>query len=538
MTDARATNVPSNVRCRVVVTGVGVYTSIGSSPGELLDSIRTGHCGIGVIQGFDVGQLEIRHGAEILNHDPMAHFSADEAASLDRTAQFAVIAARQAVANAKLEIAERAHRVGVVMGICAGGQGLTMSEHSTSRPWDDAAAANRLLGAAHYVQTDAVVKALGARGPQTTVSTACASSGTALGHAFQLLQTQKVDAVIAGGADAFTFQTYAGFYALGAMCASPCSPFGDAIGVTFGEGAGCVVLERLTDAIDRGAPILGELIGFGTTADAYHVTSPHPTGEGLCRAMRLALDSAGLERESIDYINAHGTGTRDNDLSETLAIKALYRDAKQIPPVSSTKSFFGHTLGAAGALEFIVSLLCGRENIIPPTIHLRAPRPGCDLDYVPNEARSAPMHHFLTNSAAFGGVNAVLVGGEVAPTRSLPPLAHDAIVITGLAVVSAVGCGLDEFRTALREGRSGITDADRPGAVGPRAKRAALVHDFLPRRLVPSVDVRRMDRLNQYAVVAAGLGLADAGLDGGRLSEERVGVVVGLTRGPDRKSVV
>lgn len=205
--------------------------------------------------------------------------------------------------------------------------------------------------------------------------------------ALTLLEGNEVEAVIVGGADAYSLFTYAGFYALGAMSENPTSPFSKDIGVSFGEGAGCMVIESAERARKRGASIHGTLLGCGTSSDAYHVTSPHPSGAGLLRAMKLALSEADLAPASIDYINAHGTGTQDNDVTETLGIRSLYENDDRIPPVSSSKSFFGHTLGAAGVLEFIVSLLGMKEGFFPPTLNFTAPRAGCDLDYVPNSIR-------------------------------------------------------------------------------------------------------------------------------------------------------
>lgn len=519
-------------RPRVVVTGVGVYSPIGHSPEALLERIQTGRGGIHTIQGFDTTGLEVHHGAEILDHDPLAHFTPEEARMLDPTAQFAVIAARQAMAGAGIGPEIARDRIAVVMGVCAGGQGDSNNPRGMELDWETPEAARTFLRTGHSIQTEAVVAALDVHGPQVTLSTACASSASALGYALKLLQLGKADVVLAGGADAFSLWTYAGFYALGAMARKACSPFSEGIGVTFGEGAGFVVLERLDDATARGAHLHGELFGFGTSGDAHHMTSPHPTGEGLRLAMQRALADARLTREEVDYINAHGTGTRDNDSSETLAIKRLYQGAARIPPVSSSKSFFGHTLGAAGILEFIVSLLCTGKGLLPPTLNFTKPRAVCDLDYVPNEARPAAVRHFLSNSAAFGGVNAVVAGGAVHPSYTAPRLRLDEVAITGLGVVSPIGCTLESFLRSLRERQRGIGPVDRftPRQNGSRS--AGLVRDFQPRLLLPTIDTRRLDRLNQYTTVAAGLALKDAGLPGGRIPEERLGVVVSLTRGP------
>jgi 3-oxoacyl-[acyl-carrier-protein] synthase II len=513
----------------VVVTGIGVSCPIGQSADEVLANVVRGRGGIGRIHSFDTTHLKIHHAAEIADRELTAHFSESEQRQIDRTAQLAIIAARSALADSGLRLNVLApHRIGLVVGICAGGQG-----GSAGSPFarDDGADAQTILDGVHYAQTDAVGHTLDLHGPRATVSTACASSATALAYAYELLQSGKVDVVLAGGADAFSFPTYAGFYALGAMAARPSSPFSAGVGVTFGEGAGFVVLETSESATRRGADLYGELIGYGSTGDAYHITAPHPSGEGLFRAMRAALDHSGLTAADIDYVNAHGTGTRDNDTAETLAVKHLYRDLPRTPPMSSTKSFIGHTLGAAGILEFIVSMLCQRAGILPPTINFAAPRPGCDLDYVPNQARPAEMHYFLSNSAAFGGVNTVLVGGTAAPRR--PRFAtRRRIVIAGMGAVSPIGCGTQAVINALRHGVCGIKPIHEFDVTGCRCRHAAVIRDFNPKHIVPMIDVRRMDRLNQFAIVAAALAFRDAGLDEHRLPSERIGVVAGLTRGP------
>ena len=509
----------------IAVTGIGVCCPIGQNAAQLMDSIRNGRGGIGVIRSFSTANQKIRHAAEIIQYDPDDHFSKDQAAVLDRTAQFAIVAARQAVQDSDLNLLAYApERIGLIAGVCAGGQGKAQTDPDHN--------AQDFLNLAQYIQTGAVGSMLGLHGPCATISTACASSATALAYAYELLQAGKVDVVIAGGADAFSFHTYAGFYALGAMSTQPSSPFSESVGVSFGEGAGFVVLEPVTAARQRNATVYGELSGYGSTGDAYHITTPQPAGEGLHRAMRNALSMAGLPLAEVDYINAHGTGTRDNDTAETLAVKDLCRDMAQTPPMSSTKSFFGHTLGAAGILEFITSMLCQNDDVIPPTLNFESPRAGCDLDYVPNKARPGRIRHFLSSSAAFGGVNTVLAGSSPAFAAGPRRRETDSIVVTGLGIVSPVGCGVEAFRQALIAKTPGAEPITRFDTAGLGSHSAALVRDFKPRQMLASLDVRRMDRLNQYAGVAAGLAYRDACLETLRIHEERIGVVAGLTRGP------
>lgn len=505
------------------------------SAGVNAKHIRADRGGITPITSFDTGSLKIKHAGEIKDYQPPALFTSEELQLIDLTGQFGVIAASQALADARIQPEEvGSDRIGLVAGVCAGGKGgpVRPSKDIVTDIANDPAWTAQFLGAAHFAQTAAVAWKLGIRGPCATLSTACASSGSALGYAYELLQGGKADVVLAGGTDSFTLSTYAGFYALGAMAPKPCSPFSVSIGVSFGEGAGFVVLEPLARARVRGATIYGELVGFGARGDAHHITAPHPSGEGLARAIRSALTLAGLTPQDINYVNAHGTGTRDNDTSETQAIKQIFKGCPTIPPISSTKSYFGHTLGAAGILEFIVSLLCQKADLIPPTINFESPRPGCDLDYVPNTPRSGKIKYFLSTNAAFGGINTAVVGGALDLERPRPARRLDQVVITGMGLVSPLGCSLDDFVQALSQGQSGVALLERFDTSSCKAHKGAVVKGFEPRKLVPTVELRRLDLLNQFAAVAAGLALKDAGLDRPIIPEDRLGVVQALTRGP------
>jgi 3-oxoacyl-[acyl-carrier-protein] synthase II len=514
---------------------MGVFCPLGSTLDELMKNIREEHCSIGPIQALDTTGLKIHDAAEIAGYEPKKYFTQEEASEFDRSAQFGILAAQKALDDAHVKVSDfPPERVALVMGVCAGGQnGIDPTSFQNDRSHLKINS-KKFLADSQYVQTDSIGDRLGIHGPRITLSTACASSASALAYAFEVLQSGKADLVLAGGTDPFSVSTYAGFYALGAMAPQPCAPFSEPIGVTFGEGAGFVVLERLGDATKRNVSIHGELASYGASADAHHVTSPHPAGEGLCRAMQSALARAGIQREEIDYINAHGTGTHDNDIAETMAIRQLFQGVDHIPPCSSTKSYFGHTLGAAAILEFIVSLLCSQEDILPPTLNFNQPRHGCDLDYIPNHVRPGSIRYFLSNSAAFGGVNAVLLGSpKVDPKRhSISPRKRDGVCVTGLGTISSIGFSSDEFAQSLRSGRCGVTAIDRFDTANQRSKLAGMVNGFNPKRLVPSLDVRRLDALNQYAAAAAGLAFKDACLQVKKIPEERLGVVVGLTRGP------
>lgn len=522
-------SIKSKTTRRIVVTGIGIYSPIGDSTESMVESLEASRGAVGKISGFKTDGLKVQHAAEISDHRPEDWFDEDTR-NLDWTAQFAILAAKNAFTDAALSDSEIASvETGLVAGVCAGGQGKSPGERDEQNPFRVDLSMYQELS--HYHQTDAVGGVLGMHGPRMTVSTACASSTTALGHAYDWLQSGTVKRVLVGGMDAFSISTYAGFYALGAMAEEPISPFSDGIGVTFGEGAGFVMLEFLDDAEARGAKIYGEFYGHGDSGDAHHITSPAPSGEGLARAMKKAMQRSGLEADDVDYVNAHGTGTRDNDTAESIAIASALGDANSLPPISSSKSYFGHTLGAAGILEFITSMLAMQKGFIPPTLNHTGNRPGCEHDYTPNEPRQAKMRAFLSNSAAFGGINSTVAAGEVRVMAPVSELPQDEIWITGRGVVSPIGCGLQEFRQGLKDAACGIKPIDRFDTESFRCKSAGLVDKFKPRKLVPSINARRAERLNRYAMVAAGLAMQDAAIDTRVVESERLGMVMGLMFG-------
>lgn len=513
------------------ITGMGVICPIGLDIDSMCESLQLARGGIGKIDLFSTEGLRVQLAAQVRDYDALKHFSAEQALELDRTAQLAVVAARQAVSDAGLSHEELASgRIGLVLGICAGGIGNGGIGQAPEQWTSKRDVKKQLYSTAHYCQTEVVAATLGITGPCLTVSTACASSTSALASALTLLQSGHVDAVIVGGADAFSIANFACFYSVGAMSEQPASPFSVDIGITCGEGAGCIVIENERRLSQRKVQVHGVLLACGKTSDAYHVTAPHPSGEGLCRAMRLALADADLSPSAVQYINAHGTGTHDNDIAETLAIRSLYKDEGTIPPVSSTKSYFGHMLGGTGIVEFIAALLGLKHDFLPPTLNFKSARAGCDLDYVPNKPRSARFDTFISSSAAFGGVNAVAIGARAGTRqRSVPPPSQ--IMVTGLGTISPIGVGIEEFHLGLQQGKNGIVPIDRFDVSGLGCRHAGLVPEFSWRQLTPMVDVRRMDKFSRYAVTAAALALTDAGLFR-RLKAERIGLHVAMTRGP------
>lgn len=404
---------------RVVVTGLGVVSPLGIGADRFWDAMMEGRSGVGRITSWDPTGLETQIAAEVRDFDPTEFMDRKEARRNDRFVLFAYAAARMALEDSGLAITpSNAPRVGVLIGSGIGGA-ITWEEQTQilmtkgPRRVSPFFIPNVIMNMASGV----VSILTGAKGPNSSVVTACASGGNAIGDAMRIIQRGDADAMIAGGTEAaITRLSVAGFCAMKAMStrnddpARAVRPF-DATrdGFVMGEGAGVVVLEALEHAEARGAPILAEVLGYGVTTDAFHITQPDPEGDGALRSMAAALADAALAAEEIDYINAHGTSTPYNDRLETLAIKRLFGDHARRLAISSTKSMTGHLLGAAGGVEFVACILALQHQVLPPTINYRVPDPECDLDYVPNAARPARLRTVMSNAFGFGGHNAILI---------------------------------------------------------------------------------------------------------------------------------
>ena len=403
---------------RIVVTGVGAITPIGHTVDETWDAMMHGRGGIGRITRFDPSPYESQMAGEVKDFDPTKYMDRKDARRTDRFAQFAVAAASQAMADAKLDLSKDPERVGVSIATGVGGletlveQVLLMEKRGPSRlsPF----LVPMLMANAGSAQ---VSMQFGLKGPNFTHVSACASSAHAIGECAAIIKRGQADVMIAGGAEAavlpLAIGAFSTMHAMSRRNDDPehaSRPFDkDRDGFTLSEGGAAVVLEEREHALARGAHIYGELVGYGATADAYHITSPSPEGEGNARSMRMALAEAKLAPERIDYINAHGTSTQPNDREETAAIKQVFGEHAYKLLVSSTKSMTGPLLGAAGALEAIACLLAMRDGCVPPTINYQTPDPALDLDYVPNTPRPKQITNALSNSVGFGGHNATLI---------------------------------------------------------------------------------------------------------------------------------
>ena len=409
----------SNPNDRVVVTGIGTLCPLGLDTSTTWEGLTAGKSGIDRITLFDPEPLNTKFAGEVKGFEPTDYINRKDARRMDRFAQLAVAASRQAVEQSRLEInSDNRDNIGIIIGSGIGGlttlskQIGVLLERGADRvsPFlvpmmiSDMAAAQTSI-------------ALGVKGPNLCITSACSSGSDAIGAAYELIKKGDAEAMIAGGSEAIINPIgIASFNALNALSTrndapqQASRPFdAERDGFVIGEGAGILILENLTHAQKRGANILAEILAYGASADAFHITQPVENGEGAARAMRIALQKAGLNTTEVDYINAHGTSTPLNDKMETTAIKTVFEDDAYRTPISSTKSMIGHLIGAAGAVEAVICIMSIQHGLIPPTINLTHPDPECDLDYVPNIARQAKVTTVMSNSFGFGGHNSVLI---------------------------------------------------------------------------------------------------------------------------------
>jgi 3-oxoacyl-[acyl-carrier-protein] synthase II len=472
----------------VVVTGLGAVCALGSNAQALWESIESGHDGIRPITRFPVDEFQVKTGALVpACSEPSAASNGSE--GLCR--QFAEDASREAIRDACLDTGcARPDRIAFIFGTGLGGG---------ERPIHDLA--------------QRLAKNLDLRGPCITVSNACSSSTGALGIGRDLIAMGAVDAAVAGGSDVLSPEVFAGFHALGVLNPDRCAPFSFPFGTTLGEGAGFVVLERGSAARERGARPRAALPGYGLSGDAFHETSPDPTGSGVERALRGALGDAGLSADDVGYVNAHGSGTEANDPSEWRGIqRGLGRRAHELP-VSSTKGALGHAQGAAGVLETITTILAMERGLIPPTLHFAKHRPQGPADPVAaSHPRPWTCEHALCLNSAFGGSNAALLVSK--PCWSSSPRTRRPIFIRGLGVVGPSGAETEASEALARE-RNGLRGR---------------VPSFPIERHVPTADPRGLDPMSRFLVAAAALALKDAGLTIRGATRDRVGLFVGATR--------
>lgn len=395
---------------RVAITGIGVISAIGHNAGSFWQALAAGRSGIAPIQAVDCSGMRFCNGAEVRGYAPAAYFAEREAGLLDRFAQFAVIAAGEAIDDAAIRwTAELRETAAVITGASIGGQ--TTEDDGFKTLYRDGGTRLHPLTIARVMPSSGashIAMRYGITGPAYAISAACSSANHAIGQAFWMVRNGLAEMALAGGSEApFSFGMLKAWEAMRVVSPDTCRPFSrDRQGMILGEGGAMLVLEPVEAARARGARVYGEIVGFGMSCDAGHIT--HPDAAGAARAIRRALADAGIDTSAIGYINAHGTGTEINDITETQAIRDVFGPHAGRLPVSSTKSMHGHALGGAGALEAVATILALKEGILPPTANYSGPDPRCDLDVIPNQARAARVEYALSNSFAFGGLNAVL----------------------------------------------------------------------------------------------------------------------------------
>ncbi len=404
---------------RVVVTGVGLLSALGIGTEETWKNILAGRSGVGTITQFDTTGFSATIAAEVNGFDPLNYIEKKEVKKMGRFIQFAMAAAQMAMEHSALKVTpDFAERVGVYIGTGIGGFDVIEREHTALMKGGPRKISPFFIPAtiANLASGHVSIR-WGAKGPNSATCTACSSSAHALGDSFKLIDRGAADVMIAGGCEAsITMMCVGGFAAMRALSTRndaperASRPFDrERDGFVVGEGAGVLILEELGFAQRRNAPILAEIVGYGLSGDAYHITAPSEDGEGAARVMKYAMADAGIQPEQVGYINAHGTSTPFGDKAETVAVKTAFGDHARKLPVSATKSMTGHLLGGAGGLEAGFTILALRDQILPPTINYENPDPECDLDYVPNQSRKAEVEYAISNSFGFGGTNAALV---------------------------------------------------------------------------------------------------------------------------------
>ena len=408
---------------KVVITGLGAVSPIGIGKEKFWESLIQGKSGIGKITYFDTTEYPTKIAAEVKNFDYDDYLTTKEANRMNKSTKYSIVATRLALEDAKLDVSkeDNPYAVGVILGLGVGGLETIEEQHKILLEKGPRRVSPFFVPMmiSNIAAGEIAIK-IGAKGPNEIITTACASSTHAIGTAFKLLQQGDAQIIISGGTEAaITPMSLAGFCSMKALSTQndqpekASKPFDKKRdGFVLGEGAGILILETLSHAKERKAHIYAEILGFGMTSDAYHITAPAPDGEGASRAMEVALEDAHLEPAQVDYINAHGTSTPLNDKLETLSIKQTFGRHAYNLKVSSNKSMLGHLLGASGGIEAIATALTIKEDLIPPTINYHDPDPDCDLDYVPNKAESKLVRYALSNSFGFGGHNGVLVLGK------------------------------------------------------------------------------------------------------------------------------
>ncbi|MBD8498179.1 beta-ketoacyl-[acyl-carrier-protein] synthase family protein [Paenibacillus arenosi] len=523
----------ANDQVQIAITGVGIICANGQNIDQFWRNVTAGQSGIRLVTTIDTAELDAKLGGEVDGYLPEDYFSTEELQHLDRAGQFAVIAAREAVQRAGLDIASfDPYRLGIVLGTCLGGlrSGEAFHEQWITQGLEHAEE-HLLMKYPMHAPCDNIAHDLGLKGPRSVIANACAAGTNSIGYAADMIRMGTADIMLTGGVDPLARLSYSGFNSLQALSAGACAPYSTSAGLNLGEGGAILVLERMDVALQRGATIIAEVLSYDLSADAYHQTAPEPGGAGALRSMKGALRRSGVTVEDVSYINGHGTGTPANDSSEPKAMRALIQD--QHVPISSTKSMVGHMLGAAGAAESIVSALAIQDGYIPPTINFNAADQKFDLDFIPNEGRDTDVQVALSNSFAFGGNNAtILLGKSKEPSGESLSSARKKVLITGVGGLAGNAATIQQLQELIDRGESGISPIRLFDSNAYQLHEAGQVPELAYAKMINPSLLRKMDTISKQAVAAVKMALLDAGIVVNRANQEQIGVIFATGTGP------
>lgn len=522
------------IRGQAVITGVGLVSPIGHDQETVLEALKNSRHGIAPIQKFDTSHFSTNLGAEIKNFNPSEHLGPLECQIFDDPyIQYGITAARKAIEDSGLKLESgKIHRdIAMVLGTCNGGLLSGEKEYQWLHGKSDIPFDEKMnLLVKYYGFGKALSHALGIGGETWVVTTACSSTTAAIGLALTLIRRGYYKKVLIGGADSLSLASMSGFNGLKALSRQQTAPFSIPIGLNIGEAACFWVVEEMEHALLRNARCLGRIAGHATTSDAYHPTAPDPRGDGVYRTLTQALHHSGLALKDIAYINAHGTGTEANDRAES---KGIAKFIKDLPiPAISLKSFFAHCMGATGILETTCSLLSMNDGFIPATINFSQARPGCHLDYVPNDCRPQEHKAFISANYAFGGNNAAAVITHWNfPTPAMEETSHR-VVISGAGVISSLGLSIEQTLQALRAHKKGIGSIEKLNLRNMKSDLAGLVPEFHAAQIDKRLDFSHMNPISKFATAAAKQALDSSCIRVGRENAEKIGIVMGVCNGP------
>lgn len=519
------------VKDQVVVTGIGIICANGKNVEEFWDNTSRGITGIKEIRSVDLAGIDASKGGEVASYNPEDYFTKKEMKNMDKSGQFAVIAAKEAIENSKINLKKmNSYRIGTIVGTSLGGM---LSGEKFHEQWIKDGLENTNTSDLYkypiHAAADNIAATFQLKGPKSVISNACAAGTNAIGYATDVIRSGKADVMVAGGVDPLTKLSLSGFNSLQALSKDHCAPYSTSDGINIGEGAAFLILERLEFAQKRGANILAEIVDYALSADAYHQTAPDPNGKGALQTMQSSLEQSGLKVKDISYINGHGTGTPANDQSEPKAILQFLQGNEV--PVSSTKSMVGHMLGAAGAVEAVISILAIQHNLIPPTIHFNEEDKQFDMDFVPNKARKAKLDYVLSNSFAFGGNNSTVLIGRY-KERQAKTTPKRRVMITGVGALAGNAQSLEEVYQRMEDSQTGFSKIDRFDIGNYRSREAALIPKIRYKKLINPSLLRRMDSISKQATVAVKMAIEKAGLKINRKNSGKIGLVFGTGTGP------